>query len=88
MTPTVPRGAHWRLVGAHHDGDPNWAAYLREPSAGFDSRALRFAIGDLKARIERAKGKSRQIESRKHPGGARDDARAGATLRVDDCVGR
>jgi 5-methylcytosine-specific restriction endonuclease McrA len=31
--PAVPRGAHWRLVGAQHDGDPQWAAYLREPSA-------------------------------------------------------
>ena len=33
VPPVVPRGAHWRLVGAHHDGDPQWAAYLREPSA-------------------------------------------------------
>ena len=33
VPPAVPRGAHWRLVGAHHDGDPQWAAYLREPSA-------------------------------------------------------
>ena len=33
VTPVVPRGAHWRLVGAQHDGDPQWAAYLREPSA-------------------------------------------------------
>ena len=34
VPPAVPRGAHWRLVGAQHDGDPQWAAYLREPSAG------------------------------------------------------
>jgi len=33
VSPAVPRGAHWRLVGAQHDGDPQWAAYLREPSA-------------------------------------------------------
>jgi 5-methylcytosine-specific restriction endonuclease McrA len=33
VLPVVPRGAHWRLVGAHYDGDPQWAAYLREPSA-------------------------------------------------------
>ena len=33
VPPQVPRGAHWRLVGAQHDGDPQWAAYLREPSA-------------------------------------------------------
>ncbi len=33
VLPAVPRGAHWRLVGAQHDGDPQWAAYLREPSA-------------------------------------------------------
>ena len=33
VPPVVPRGAHWRLVGAQHDGDPQWAAYLREPSA-------------------------------------------------------
>jgi 5-methylcytosine-specific restriction endonuclease McrA len=31
--PAVPRGAHWRLIGAAHDGDPQWAAYLAEPSA-------------------------------------------------------
>lgn len=26
--PLVPRGAHWRLIGAARDGDPVWAAYL------------------------------------------------------------
>jgi 5-methylcytosine-specific restriction endonuclease McrA len=31
--PAVPRGVHWRLIGAVHDGDPQWAAYLTEPSA-------------------------------------------------------
>jgi 5-methylcytosine-specific restriction endonuclease McrA len=31
--PAAPRGAHWRLIGAAHDGDPQWVAYLREPSA-------------------------------------------------------
>jgi 5-methylcytosine-specific restriction endonuclease McrA len=31
--PVVPHGAHWRLIGAAHDGDPEWAAYLPEPSA-------------------------------------------------------
>lgn len=31
--PAVPRGVHWHLIGAHYDGDPQWAAYLREPSA-------------------------------------------------------
>ena len=39
VPPAVPRGAHWRLVGAHHDGDPQWAAYLREPSAALGSAA-------------------------------------------------
>ena len=39
VPPVVPRGAHWRLVGAHHDGDPQWAAYLREPSAALESSA-------------------------------------------------
>ena len=33
VPPAVPRGAHWRLVGAQYDGDPQWAAYLREPNA-------------------------------------------------------
>jgi len=32
-TPAVPRGAHWRLIGVARDGDPQWATYLREPSA-------------------------------------------------------
>lgn len=31
--PAVPRGAHWRLIGAVHDGDPQWAAYLPQPTA-------------------------------------------------------
>lgn len=31
--PSVPRGAHWRLIGANHDGDPQWDVYLAEPSA-------------------------------------------------------
>ncbi len=39
VPPAVPRGAHWRLVGAQHDGDPQWAAYLREPSAALRTRA-------------------------------------------------
>ncbi len=39
VPPVVPRGAHWRLVGAQHDGDPQWAAYLREPSAALKTRA-------------------------------------------------
>ena len=39
VPPVVPRGAHWRLVGAHHDGDPQWAAYLREPSAALKTSA-------------------------------------------------
>ena len=39
VPPAVPRGAHWRLVGAQHDGDPQWAAYLREPSAALNIRA-------------------------------------------------
>lgn len=32
-TPVAPRGPHWRLIGAINDGDPQWAAYLVEPSA-------------------------------------------------------
>jgi 5-methylcytosine-specific restriction endonuclease McrA len=31
--PAAPRGAHWRLIGAAQDGDPQWIAYLAEPSA-------------------------------------------------------
>src|ERR1700685_1776179 len=38
VPPVVPRGAHWRLVGAQYDGDPQWAAYLREPSAALAAR--------------------------------------------------
>jgi hypothetical protein len=38
VPPVVPRGAHWRLVGAQYDGDPQWAAYLRESSAALRSR--------------------------------------------------
>ena len=32
VAPAVPKGAHWRLIGAHLDGDPQWEAYL-EPAA-------------------------------------------------------
>jgi 5-methylcytosine-specific restriction endonuclease McrA len=39
VPPVVPRGAHWRLVGAQYDGDPQWAAYLRESSAALKPRA-------------------------------------------------
>jgi hypothetical protein len=43
VPPVVPRGAHWRLVGAQYDGDPQWAAYLRESSAALRASAvLRF----------------------------------------------
>jgi 5-methylcytosine-specific restriction endonuclease McrA len=38
VPPAVPRGAHWRLVGAQYDGDPQWAAYLREPHAALAAR--------------------------------------------------
>ena len=44
VPPAVPRGAHWRLVGAQHDGDPQWAAYLREPSAALRTRNQRCLI--------------------------------------------
>ncbi len=47
VPPAVPRGAHWRLVGAQHDGDPQWAAYLREPSAALKPSA---ALGDAPGR--------------------------------------
>lgn len=32
ITPAAPRGAHWRLIGAHH-GDPQWAPYLSARAA-------------------------------------------------------
>lgn len=32
ITPMAPRGAHWRLIGAHH-GDPQWAPYLSARAA-------------------------------------------------------
>lgn len=28
VSPAVPRGAHWRLIGASLIGDPQWAPYL------------------------------------------------------------
>jgi 5-methylcytosine-specific restriction endonuclease McrA len=31
--PAVPHGAHWRLIGAARDGDPQWAAYLAKTTA-------------------------------------------------------
>ena len=33
VVPAVPRGAHWRLIGAQNDGDPAWEAYLGATSA-------------------------------------------------------
>ncbi len=31
--PAAPHGAHWRLIGAAHDGDPQWATYLESSAA-------------------------------------------------------
>ncbi len=31
--PAIPHGAHWRLIGAVHEGDPQWGAYLAKTSA-------------------------------------------------------
>jgi 5-methylcytosine-specific restriction endonuclease McrA len=31
--PLVPRGPHWRLIGAVRDGDPQWATYLATAAA-------------------------------------------------------
>ena len=28
VVPAVPKGAHWRLIGAEYDGDPQWEPYL------------------------------------------------------------
>ncbi len=33
VTPSAPRGPHWRLIGARHAGDPQWAPYLPEQVA-------------------------------------------------------
>jgi 5-methylcytosine-specific restriction endonuclease McrA len=33
VAPVVPRGVHWRLIGAEYDGDPQWEAYLGNSSA-------------------------------------------------------
>src|SRR5579875_3675675 len=33
VAPAVPRGAHWRLIGAQYDGDPQWETYLGAISA-------------------------------------------------------
>ncbi|WP_405152134.1 HNH endonuclease [Sphaerisporangium sp. NBC_01403] len=33
VTPVVPHGVHWRLIGAQFDGDPQWAPYLEETAA-------------------------------------------------------
>ena len=49
VPPVVPRGAHWRLVGAQYDGDPQWAAYLREPSAALRPSAAAAAAAAASA---------------------------------------
>ena len=33
VVPAVPKGAHWRLIGAQYDGDPQWEAYLGATAA-------------------------------------------------------
>ncbi len=33
IRPAIPHGAHWRLIGAVHEGDPQWGAYLANTSA-------------------------------------------------------
>jgi 5-methylcytosine-specific restriction endonuclease McrA len=39
VAPAVPKGAHWRLIGAQYDGDPQWEAYLGSTAA------LSFGLG-------------------------------------------
>ena len=56
VPPAVPRGAHWRLVGAQHDGDPQWAAYLREPSAALNPLRSPPEAGALRRRGPRTPG--------------------------------
>ncbi len=33
VAPAVPKGAHWRLIGAQFDGDPQWEQYLGTAAA-------------------------------------------------------
>ena len=33
IAPVVPKGAHWRLIGAQFDGDPQWEPYLGTAAA-------------------------------------------------------
>ena len=33
VAPAVPKGAHWRLIGAQFDGDPLWEVYLGATTA-------------------------------------------------------
>lgn len=33
VTPVVPRGAHWRLIGVAGDSDPQWAPYVTQYAA-------------------------------------------------------
>ena len=54
VPPVVPRGAHWRLVGAQYDGDPQWAAYLREPSAALRPSAAAAAAAAAAASVAAA----------------------------------
>src|SRR5215470_4024513 len=57
--PVVPRGAHWRLIGAQHDGDPAWEAYLGATSAALSqgghnqSRLAGYCTGAPKLRKRR-----------------------------------
>lgn len=33
VTPTVPRGTHWRLINGDQHGDPQWALYIARVAA-------------------------------------------------------
>ena len=33
VTPTVPRGLHWRLINGEQHGDPQWAPYMTRQAA-------------------------------------------------------
>ncbi|QBI55375.1 HNH endonuclease [Streptomonospora litoralis] len=33
VTPTVPRGMHWRLINGENHGDPQWAPYMARVAA-------------------------------------------------------
>ena len=63
VAPAVPKGAHWRLIGAEFDGDPQWEAYLRTTSAALSAWRARRRAPALTRRAAACAGREDSVQA-------------------------